>query len=95
MGMRRCPGPAGRLAEMSMDELAAEVRRMIEGMCRAESTVPMSPLAQRINGRMHFSCGREKGHPMPHRWPAEVRPGQTPLAEWSDEEVVAGADPGQ
>jgi hypothetical protein len=52
-------------------------RRRLESTCRAESTVPMPPRAQRLHGREFYACGEPAGHDGPHRWPADGS-----IAEW-------------
>jgi hypothetical protein len=71
----------GDIDQQTLDALGHKVRAIVEAQCRAESDVPMPAVAQRMHGREHYLCGREKGHEAPHRWPAD---GDRTIAEWED-----------
>ncbi|HET7398975.1 MAG TPA: hypothetical protein VFJ94_10680 [Intrasporangium sp.] len=59
----------GSIGQADLDVLAAQVRAYADSRCGVESDVPMLAIAQRIHGRKHYACGRERGHEPPHRWP--------------------------
>lgn len=70
----------GDIDQETLDALGRQVRAIVEASCRAESSVPMPAIAQKMHGRVGYTCGREKGHDGPHRWPAD---GARIIAEWS------------
>jgi hypothetical protein len=72
----------GQISQERLDELEAWVRRYADSRCAAESDEPMPEIAQRMHGREHYACGRDKGHDGPHRWPD--RGDGKAIVEWDE-----------
>lgn len=72
----------GQISQEQLDAITAQVRARLDSRCKAESTKAMPEVAQRLHGRTHYHCDREKGHDGPHRWPD--RTDRDPIVEWED-----------
>jgi hypothetical protein len=72
----------GQISQERLDELAGWVKSYVDSRCAVDSDKPMPAIAQRMHGRENYSCGRERGHEGPHRWP-DV--GHEPaIVEWDE-----------
>lgn len=72
----------GRISQERLDELGAWVSEFVASRCAADSGAPMPAIAQRMHGRENYSCGRERGHHGPHRWPD--KDDGPYIVEWSE-----------
>lgn len=70
----------GQISQKRLDEMAAWVKGYVDSRCGVDSDKPMPAIAQRMHGRENYSCGRERGHDGPHRWPD--KPEGPYIVEW-------------
>lgn len=83
MSRHTCP-PADEVPDKVLQDLLTAVRDHIASRCHAPSDLPLPDIVRWRKPGETYTCGREAGHPPPHRWPDPPDPIRGPIIEWTD-----------